>query len=85
MDESVYQDRKGSKNKLQCVKEAIIDELRNLRESGKKRVGIVTFGSDVAIIGDGTKAKTKLQCNIYDFEDIVKNSPSHNNMFSKNV
>jgi hypothetical protein len=59
--------------------------MRNLREKGTKKVGIVTFGSEVHILGDGSKPSTKLQCNIYDFDEIVKASGDLNKCFSKNI
>lgn len=86
MDDNVQTDsKKGPTNKLQCVKEAIIDELRNLREKGTKKVGIVTFGSEVNILGDGSKPATKLQCNIYNFDEIVKGSGGYDKLFSTNI
>lgn len=54
MDDAVETTGKTTKNKLQCVQEAITDELRNLRDQGKKKVGLVTFSSGVTIVGDGS-------------------------------
>jgi len=52
------------------VQEAIVDELRNLRDKGLKHVGLVTFSSGVTIFGDGSRPATPLSCSMYDFEKI---------------
>lgn len=70
MEDNVDSTSKEPKNKLQCVQEAIVDELRNLRDKGNKKVGLITFSSGVTIFGDGNKPSKPMSCSMYDFDKI---------------
>lgn len=53
---SMEMEVKGSKNRLDCVVEAIIDELKKMKiDKSTKKVGIVWFGNDVVILGDASQ------------------------------
>lgn len=57
------------------MKEAITDEINRLKfEKSKIKVGLITFGSEVHLIGDGKKFKPKLldPANYSDFNKMVK-------------
>lgn len=62
-------------NRLDCVKETILAQIKDMAENHPERkVGLVTFTDDIAIIGDGEKNETFIrgqQLNDYNF--ILKN------------
>ena len=48
----------GGKSRLNSVKEAIGDEIKRLKfEKSKIKVGLITFGSEVHLIGDAKNFK----------------------------
>ena len=52
--------RFGAKSRLESVKEAILDEVNRLKfEKEKIKIGLVTFGSYVNLIGDNKAFKQK--------------------------
>ena len=65
----------GNKTRLDVVKEAIIDEINRMNfEKEVIKIGLVTFGSLVTLIGDGkTFKETNVNNAIYnDFDKIVQ-------------
>jgi len=50
----------GTKTRLDTVKEAIVDEIKRMKfENEVIKVGLVTFGSLVTLIGDAKTFKEK--------------------------
>ena len=64
------------KSRLGCVREAISSEISRMKvEKEKIKVGLVTFGSSVRLIGDGSEFKA-INLNegcFNDFKEIVRN------------
>jgi uncharacterized protein YegL len=61
-------------SRLDSVKEALLDEIKRLKfEKEPIKIGIITFGSYVSLIGDGHKFKeVRLEPKIYNsFEQLV--------------
>lgn len=47
----------GGPSRLDCLKETIIEQINQMRmnnDTQNRKVGIVTFGDEVRLIGDGT-------------------------------
>lgn len=56
ISESMEMEVRGRKNRLECVIEGVVDELKKLRiDRSTKKVGIVWFGGHVTILGDASK------------------------------
>lgn len=66
----------GRKNRLDCVVEAIIDELKKMKiEKSRKRVGVVLFGSEVTVVGDGSGKELKVPNGLFSsYEGLVGNA-----------
>jgi hypothetical protein len=62
-----------------------VDELRNLRDKGTKKVGLVTFSSGVVIVGDGSQAAKSMSCSMYDFEKIDAQAESFTGWFGSTI
>lgn len=62
-----------------------MDELRNLRDKGKKRVGLITFSNQVIVEGDGTQKAAPLACSLNNFEMIEKEAEKFEKWFSQTI
>lgn len=77
----------GRKNRLDCVVEAIIDELKKMKiEKSRKRVGVVLFGSEVTVVGDGSGKELKVPNGLFSsYEGLVGNAQTYLPLFSLSI
>ena len=69
---SMEMEVKGNKNRLDCVVEAVIDELKKMRiDRSTRKVGIVWFGSQVTILGDASQKEMKLPDGLFTSFDLI--------------
>lgn len=72
MSES-YKTPTGTFNRLQCVSSVICKQVKDMKKEGpNKKAGLVSFSSDVKVIGDGTQNETVVTDNLYDFDFLIK-------------
>lgn len=84
---SMEMEVKGNKNRLDCVVEAVIDELKKMRiDRSTRKVGIVWFGSQVTILGDASQKEMKLPDGLFtSFDLIVEKASEYASLFGESV
>ena len=72
-----YMNTENRISRLECVKIAVDDQLHNLAtNSPDVKVGFILFGEDVFLLGDGTTANHKFDCDLNDYDAVATEAQS---------